>query len=298
MLNTAVFEGQVSAPTITVTAKQLVDFYQLVDVTSTLSVTTTQAAGDIVFRQQVNAHTGDIAVQSLDDITFIGPVAGDALTVAAVDSLAFQANVELLGALTQTAGTGVSTFAQLTAASANISSAGVLLGGITTLNGAAGLVVNVGNGTFSASNSVSAPNGPLNLTARSIAFQSTVSAASATFNATESITVANAASFTLTGALSATTTSGAIGEIKFSGPVDIGTTATLNTPRGLTFQDTLAVDGALTVQAASSAAYQGAVNVGGTFTQQNGVTGATSFTATVQAGSLNLQSGCSPSVAT
>lgn len=290
-LNSAIFEGQVSAPSVTVTAKQLVDFYQLVDVTSTLNVTTTNATGDIIFRQQVNAHSGDITVQSLDDITFIGPVAGDDLTVVSADAFALQANVELLGRLLQSAGTGVSTFAQLTASSASITSAGLILGGITTLTGAPGLVVNVGTGTFSAGNSVSAPSGPLNLTARSISFQGTVAAASATFAATESITVANASSFTLTGALNATTTSAVLGEIKFSGPVEIGTTATLNTPRGLTFQNTLEVNGALTVQAASSAQYQGAVSVGGAFTQQAGVTGATSFTSTLQAGSLSLQAG-------
>lgn len=254
-----VFEGQVVAPSVTVTAKQLVDFYQLVDVTTALNVKTTLGTGDIVFRQQVNAHLGDIAVEALDDITFIGPVAGDQLNVTKVDALAFQANVELLGALVQTTGTGVTTFEQLTAASANLTSAGVILGGITTFTGAAGLVVNTGSGIFSAVNSVSAPNGPLNITSRSITFQSTVAAEAATLNAGETISVVNAANFTLDAGLIANTTNPSIGEIKFSGPVDIGTTATLNTPRGVTFQSTLEVDGALTVANSSSATFGDAV---------------------------------------
>ncbi len=288
-LTSAVFEGQLSAPAVTIVAKQLVDFYQQVDVTAGLSVQTTNASGDIVFRQQVNSHTSDITVRSLDDITFIGPVAGDDLTVTSADAFAMQASTTLTGALTQIAGTGTSTFTQLTAASLNVTSAGVLLGGITTLNGAAGLVVNVGSGAFSAANAVSAPLGPVNVTARTITFQGTVAADASTLAATESITVANSSSFTLTNALSAATTSATLGEIKFTGPVDVGTTATFNTPRGLTFQNSLEVDGGLTVQAASSAQYQGAVTVGGVFTQQAGVTGAASFSSSVQAGSLALQ---------
>jgi hypothetical protein len=290
-LNTAIFEGQIVAPSVTVTAKQLVDFYQLVDVTTTLSVRTTNATGDIVFRQQIDAHSGDITVQALDDITFIGPVAGDDITVVSADTLAFQANVELLGTLLQSAGTGIATFTQFTAGAANVTAAGVIFAGTTTLTGAGGLVVNVGSGSFSAGNAVSAPLGPVNVTARTISFQGTVNGASATFAATESITVANASGLTLTGALSATTTSTTIGEIKFTGPVEVGTNATLSTPRVLTFQNTLDVDGALTVQAASSAQYQGALTVGGAFTQQAGVTGAASFSSTIQAGSLALQAG-------
>lgn len=290
-LTNAVFEGQVTAPTITLTAKQLVDFYQLIDVTTTLSITTTNASGDITFRQGVDANAGNITVQALDDITFIGPVAGNNMTVTSADVLALQANVDLTGAFVQSAGTGIATFAQFTAASANVTAAGLILGGVTTLNGASGLVVNVGTGAFSAANSVSAPGGPVNVTARTITFQGTVAGASSTLTAIESVTVANSSSFTVSGALSATTTSPTLGEIKFTGPVDVGTNAIFNTPRVLTFQNTLEVDGALTVQAASSAQYQGAVTVGGAFTQQAGVTGATSFSSSMQAGSLALQAG-------
>ena len=287
-LTTAVFEGQISAPSVTVTAQNLVDFYQLVDVTTLLNVTTTAAGGDIVFRQQVNAHTGNIVTQSLDDITFIGPVSGNNFTVNAVDSLAMQANVQLAGALLQTAGTGVTTLAQLTAASANVTSAGLILGGITTLTGAPGLVVRVGTGAFNAIGSVSAAAGPLDIGARTISFQNTAAAASATLAATETISVANASSFSLAGSLSATTTSATVGEIKFTGPTNIGGDATLTTPRVLTFQDRLDVANDLTVTRASSAQYQGTVDVNGSFAQEAGVTGPTSFSQTLSIGSMDV----------
>ena len=287
-LTTAVFEGQISASSVTVTAQNLVDFYQLVDVTTSLNVTTTAVGGDIVFRQQVNAHGGDIVVGSLDDITFIGPVTSDDLTVSGVDSLAMQANTQLSGALTQTAGSGVTTLAQLTAASANVTSAGLILGGITTITGASGLLVRVGAGAFNAIGSVSAAAGALDIAARTISFQNTAAAASATLVATETISLANASSFTLTGSLSATTTSATVGEIKFTGPANIGGDATLTTPRALSFQDRLDVANDLTVTRASSAQYQGAVDVNGAFAQEAGVTGPTSFSQTLSVGSMDV----------
>ncbi len=291
-LSTIVFEGQISAPSVSVTAIQLADFYQLVDVTTALNVTTTSATGDIVFRQQVNSHAGNITVNSQDDVTFIGPVAGANLTVTRADATSFQGPLELTGAFVRTLGTGTASFALFAAASANINATGLVLGGTTTLTGAAGLVAGLGaNGAFTAVGAVSANAGPLNITGKTINFQSGVSAASSTLSAIESITVANASLFTTTGALSATTTSGTVGEIKFTGPTTVGGVATFTTPRALTFQNTLNVTSSLTVAGATSEQYQGAVVVGGAFVQTSTVTGATSFSSTLQAGSLDLQAG-------
>lgn len=132
-LGVATFEGAVNAPTISLSATSLIDFYQNVDA-GALTLTTTGLTGDILLRQQLNA-TGLVTVTSLDDITFQGPVTAANLTVANVNDLAFQSTLNVSGTLTQTTGSGVSSFGSVTTGSADVNAAALVFNSsLTSLN--------------------------------------------------------------------------------------------------------------------------------------------------------------------
>lgn len=265
-LGIVTFEGAVNVPTISLKATSLIDFYQNVDAT-TLTLETTGLTGDILLRQQLNA-TGTVTVTSLDDITFQGPVTANNLTVSGVNDLAFQSTLKVTGTLTQTEGTGVSSFAQVTVGSADITNNALVFNSSVTGTSTTGQVT------------LHATAGDVSITG--------VSSVANTFTITASGNIAfigNATGKTV----SLDSTNLTYGNLTAS----TGGSLTLKVADTGTISSTGATTsaGALTIARAASVTLTGAVNVVGAFTQSDTLSFATGTTSLgqVTAGSIDLR---------
>ena len=200
------------------------------------------------------ATTGSITAASTTTV-------GGNMTIARANTVTLTGTTNVTGILTQSDSlgfaAGTTTLGPVNAASANIAATNISLAGAMTTS--AGTTLKAATtGTITANAGVTTTAGPLTVSqAGSVTFNAAVDVVSASITSAQSIVVANGSIFATATTANFTTTNPSIGEIKLTGQFNIGTNATINSARALTFQDSVTVSGSLNVPTATSITLSG-----------------------------------------
>jgi hypothetical protein len=193
---------------------------------------------------------------------------GTDFTIERANTVSLNGSINVTGAFVQSEASGLAggttTLSTTNAASVNIAATNISLGGAMTTTAAGGTTLKAaGNGNITANAGITTTNGPLVVPqAGTVTLNAAVDVASANITATNSIIVANGATFATNANGQFTTTSTTLGEIKFTGQFNIGGNATVTAARGLTFQDAVNVNGTLSVPTSSSITLSGVSSAG------------------------------------